>query len=145
MAEHIMEDVRLGQVVQLFAIADETTGHEAAIGQVFVEFLFRDQARNRHDRPAGELFQLLVDAAKVGNAALIEVQHFQSAEVLGRCAALQHRHLTFIERRPDAVLLGGVALPHLVDGKVGGGRLFRHDGIVDRHVSLRWLDSFICN
>ena len=52
-AEDIVEDVWLLQVVQLIGLANEPSGREPAIGQMFEEHLVRRQARHRHNAPAG--------------------------------------------------------------------------------------------
>jgi hypothetical protein len=54
MAEDIVEDVRLLQVVQLVGLADELAGGEAAVGQVVEEHLVGDQPRNGDHGPAGQ-------------------------------------------------------------------------------------------
>ena len=53
-AEDVVEDVRLLQVVQLAGVADEPAGGKAPVGQMLEEHLVGHQAGHGHDAPAGE-------------------------------------------------------------------------------------------
>ncbi len=70
-AEHIVEDVRLFQVIQLVGAADEAAGREAPVGQVIEEHLVGHQARHRDHAPAGERREPLVHLAEVGDAGAV--------------------------------------------------------------------------
>ena len=52
-AEQVMEQVRLGQVVELLGPADPPGHREAAVGQVLEEIQFRQQALHADQLPAG--------------------------------------------------------------------------------------------
>jgi hypothetical protein len=74
----IVEDVRLLQVVELGpAWRMNCPGREAAVGQVVEEHLVGHQGPARHDAPAGQPVQLLVDAGEVRDAGAMQVQRLQ--------------------------------------------------------------------
>ena len=54
MAEDIVEDVGLLQIVELLAAADEGSGRKLAVGQHLEEGPRRDEPRHRDDFPAGD-------------------------------------------------------------------------------------------
>ena len=117
-AEHVVEDVRFLEVVQLVRPADELAGGEAAVSQVVEKHVVRDQAWHGDHGPAGQTTQVLVDPGEVWNAGPMQVQGFQPAEKRIARAARQQRSLPFVEGDPDLVLGVGVARPTLIDRPV---------------------------
>lgn len=78
MAEHVVKDVRLLQIVELVGPADELAGREPAVGQVLEEHIVRYEARHGHHRPAGQSLQLLVDAAEFRDPGPMHIQSIQT-------------------------------------------------------------------
>ncbi len=124
MAEHVMEDVGLLQVIELIRLADELARGEPAMGEVVEEDTVRDEAWNRHDRPAGQPLQLLIDARKVRDARPVQIERIEPLQEGVAGAAGQQGRLPLVERDPDLMLCGTVTIPRLVDGPVrpGAGR-----------------------
>ena len=54
MAEHVMENVRLLQIVKLIGAADKSARGKTAVGQVRVEYLVWNQPGHGNHTPAGE-------------------------------------------------------------------------------------------
>ncbi len=104
MAEHIVEDVRLFQVVELVGAADEMAGREAPVGEVVEEHLVGHQARHGHDAPAGQRRELFVDLREIGDALAVQVQRVEPLQKSVAGAAGQHLGLALIERHPGAML-----------------------------------------
>ena len=127
-AEDIVEDVRLLQVVELVGLADELAGRKAPVGQMVEEHLVGHQTRHRDDAPAGALLQIVAQAAEIGDVLGIdgEVAHALNELVAG--SAGQQFALTLVQGFPDAVLFRRVAVPALVDGPVGTDRASRFTG-----------------
>ncbi len=125
MAEDVVEDVRLLEIVELLGPADEATGGEAPVGQVIKEHLIGHETRHRHNGPAGEGVELAVHLAEVGNAFAVQVQRPQAVEEGLAGAAGEQGGLSLVERDPDLMLFGRIARPVLVDGPVRPGALWR--------------------
>ena len=70
MAEQVVKDVRLDDVVELLRRANPVRDRESAIGQQREEGHFRNQAGHRHDFPARCPVQALVDFLEARNAVL---------------------------------------------------------------------------
>jgi hypothetical protein len=68
MAEDVVEDVGLLQVVELVGPADELAGREAPVRQVVEEDLVGHQAGHGHHLPAGGLHQHLAEGLEIGDA-----------------------------------------------------------------------------
>lgn len=68
MAEHVVENVRLLQIVELIAPADEVARNETTIGEVIEEHVVGHEAGHRHNLPAGRLHQPFGQFLEIGNA-----------------------------------------------------------------------------
>ena len=77
MAEEVVEDIRLFQIVELAFLANPPSDGKAPIGQMVEEFLVGDQAGNRDDPEPGEHPELLVDPLKIRNS----VRHVEPPQV----------------------------------------------------------------
>ncbi len=119
MAEHVVEAVRLLQVIQLLGLAHPPAGREAPVGQMLEEDLVGHQARHRHHLPAGGGHQLVVQPGEVGHAVGVHAQRVQAAQELVADPAAQHRRLARIQLAPDGVVGVGVAVQRLRDREVG--------------------------
>ena len=78
MAEHVVEDVRLLQVIQLVLTTDEPSGRKAAVRQVVEEHLVgaRGPGTATTVQPV-RAAQPLVHATKVRNALATEIQRVE--------------------------------------------------------------------
>jgi len=121
MAEHVVEDVGLLQIIELVGFADELAGDEAAIGEMLEEDIVGDEARHRDHRPAGGPAQFLVEFVEIGNSGAGEMEHVEPIEEFLRGAAGQHRRLAREEGVPHRMLLRRVAIPILRDRPILGG------------------------
>ena len=106
MAEHVVEDVGLLQIVELVGPADEIAGDEAAVGEMIEEHLVGHQPRHRHHLPAGGLHQPLGQFLEIGDAGLRQPQHVEPGKKLGRRPARQQLRLAREQRVPRRMLLG---------------------------------------
>ena len=68
MAEEIVEQVGLDQIVELGALADPHRHREAPVRQVIVEHRVGDEAGHADDAPAGQRLEPRIDRVEVGNA-----------------------------------------------------------------------------
>ena len=126
MAEDVVEDVRLLDVVELVGLADELAGREAPVREMLEEDRVRHEAGHADHAPAGEHLQLLVQAIDVGDRVLAERERVEPVEKFVRGAPRQEFRLPPIERLPDGVLRGRVGRPILVDGIVRAVRHLQH-------------------
>jgi hypothetical protein len=122
-AEDVVEDVGLLQVVALRRRADEPARDERSVGEVSEEDAVGHQAGHGDDAPAGELLQPLGQLVEVGNAGPRQLQHLEAGEEFRRGAALEHLRLAGEQAIPEGVLRGRVAGPILRDGPVSRGAL----------------------
>ena len=123
MAEHIVKDIRLLQIIELVRAANEIAGHETPIGQMIEEHIVRYQPRHRHDLPARRRHQPFVEFGEVRNTWLGQLQHVQPLQELLRSAPRQHGALAREQLVPGGMLLRGISVPTLRDGPIGRGAL----------------------
>jgi hypothetical protein len=119
MAEHVVEDVRFLQIIELVGPADEIARDEAAIGHMIEEHLVGHQPGHRDDLPAGQLHQPFGQLLEIGNAGLRQLEHVEPAQIGLRRAAGEQLRLALEQRVPHRMLLGGVMRPVLRDRPVG--------------------------
>ncbi len=129
MAEHVVKDVRLLDVLDLLRLADPEAGGKAAVGEQLEEHEVRHEARHRHDLPARRGAKPLVHDPEVGDAGLADPEGVEPMEEGGEDAALKQGALPVGQRAPGGVIGVGVVGEPLVDEKVarvvaggGGGR-----------------------
>ena len=119
-AEHVVEDVRLLEVVELVRLADEVAGREAPVREVLEEHVVGHQARHGDDLPAGALHQDVGEAAEVRDLVRADrqVAHAvrRSRRRHGRAAAGSVARTA--SSRPRARPRCS-CVPALVDGPVG--------------------------
>jgi hypothetical protein len=133
--EHVMEDVRLLQIIDLLGRADEAARHKGAVCQMAEEVRIGHQARRGDHLPAGQLLEPLGQFVEVGNARLGHAQDIEALEEGRTDPPRQHLRLSLEECVPHGVFSGCVAPPVLRDGPVGGrtGRR-RWQGLNAAHV-----------
>src|SRR5436305_12880061 len=120
MAVDIVEDIRLLQIVELIAAADETSRWEAAARQEVEEYRIRHEPRHRDDAPPGRAVEDAAQFAEIGDALGGDFEAVQPVEVRGAGAADQQSLLPLEQQPPDRVLLSAVIGPVLLDDKLGG-------------------------
>ena len=137
MAEHVVEDVRLLEIVELRALADEVAGREAAVAEMLEEDVVGDEPRHRHHRPAGAAEQPLVQLAELGHAGMAEAQDLEALLERVHGAAGERLLLAREQQVPDRMLLGAERLPILGHGPVGGGAGRRPGRVLRRAMPFR--------
>lgn len=113
MAEDLVEDVGLLQVVELIPAADEGGHRKLAIRQQGKEAIKRDEGGHRGHRPAGGRDQGGVDLIELRNAIPGQREPCQPRPVFITGLAFQGRELALDEYLPGAVLLVRVVDPAL--------------------------------
>ena len=69
MAENVVEDVRLLEIVELRLGADEGAGREAAVCEMLEKGVVRNETGDGDDAPSGVGREPLAQLRKVGNAS----------------------------------------------------------------------------
>ncbi len=103
-AEDLVEDVRLLQVVQFFRRADEGGDREALARQQLEEGLEGNQRRHARHLPAGGRGEHAVDFVQLRNALVGEGELFDTVQVFLAGAAVEQFQLAFDQGLPDGVL-----------------------------------------
>ena len=118
MAEDVVEDVRLLQIVEAGGGPDEIAGRELAPGQMCEEDFIGKLARNRDDRPSRAGEEALVQIVEIGDARSRQEQRVEALLEGGGGAAGELAALPGVENVPHPVILGCEALPALRDSPV---------------------------
>jgi hypothetical protein len=142
-AEHVVKDIRLLQIIELRALADEIAGGEAALAEMVEEDVLGDEARNGDHDPAGARAEPRVEVAKFGDARPIDPQHVQPFLEGADVAAGKRLLLPLEEDVPDRMLLSGQRLPILGDGPVGRGAGRRMRRVAGGAVALGNRGGFV--
>ena len=116
--EDIVKDVGFFKIVELLAAADEGSGRKFAAGKHLKEWARRDEAGNCNHLPAGDLPQARIHAVEIGYGFSTDAERREPIEVLLGDMTTQRSPLTLEKRPPDGMILGGVALPALIDDAV---------------------------
>src|SRR5260370_14551573 len=119
MAEDVVEDVGVLEVVELSALADELACREAPIGEMFEEHLVGNEARYRDDWPPGMLHRDVAQPSEVRDLVGADRQVAHPLQELLAGTAGEQLRLTLEQRLPDGMLVGSIFLPALIDGPVG--------------------------
>src|SRR5258708_1515917 len=118
MAEDVVEDVGLLEVVELIALADELARREAPIGEMFEEHLVGNEARYRDDLPPGMLHQHVAQPSEVRDLVGADRQVAHPLHELLAGTAREQLRLTLEQRLPNGMLVGSIFLPALMLGTV---------------------------
>ena len=132
MAEQVVEQVRLGDVVDLVRAPDPPGHREAAVGQVVEEIQFRQQAFHPDQGPAGGRTEHFIELVEARDRARIHAHGVLGLQELVAGTADQQLALALVEHAPGGMVVGAVVLPRLLD----------HGGGVDRDVALVGLHAF---
>ena len=115
MAENVVEQVGLLEIIELREAADEIAHRKHPLGQHREEDQVGHQPRHRHRAPPGPRFQLGVQLGQVGNPRLRQMEQIEPVEKRRDDALAQRRDLPFEQDIPHAVVLAGKVLPALRD------------------------------
>ncbi len=118
MAEHVVEDVRLLDIVELVGAADELAGGKAAVGEMVEEDLVGHQRRHRDHAPARQPVQIVRQPLEIRDVIAHQAEPLQPVQIFVAGAPRQHLGLPLIQRLPDRVLGGAIALPMLVNREI---------------------------
>ena len=118
MAEHVVKDVGLFDVVELVGAADELARGKTPVGQMIEEDRIRHQRRHRHDAPARRFLERIREPLEVWNPVGCEFELAHAVQEFFAGAAGQDLRLMLEQCTPDAVFLDAVTLPVLVDREV---------------------------
>ena len=113
MAEDVVKTVRLLEVIELRALADEVADRKHAPFQHREEVLVRDQAGDRDAGETGERLEPDVELAELGNARMTEVEHFEPAAERIDQARPDRFHLPSEQHVPHGMILVGEMRPIL--------------------------------
>src|SRR4051794_18200978 len=105
MAEHVVENVRLLQIIELRAFADEVARRELAPAEMLEEYVLGHQAGHRDHGPAGARAEPGVEVAEFGDAWAVDAKHVQPLLEGPDVAAGQRLLLALEEDIPDLMLL----------------------------------------
>ena len=118
MAENIVEDIRLLEIIHLRFRADERAGRKALIGEMVEEHLVRHKPVHRHDAPAGQFFETGAELFHVRNAMVRKLKLAERRREFIAGAARQHFSHPREQPVPAFVLVGGIGCPILIDRMV---------------------------
>jgi hypothetical protein len=130
-AEQVVEEIGLFDVVDLVGTTDPPRHREAAVGEVVEEVEFGQQALDADQRPASRFAEHGIEVVELRNAVGRHAHRVLRLQELVTGAALQDLALARIQRRPGRVVLGAVAVPRLLDD---AGRVHRHLALVGLQV-----------
>ena len=114
-AEHVVEDVGLGNVIERSRRTDRHRSREAAPGERLEEQLRLQESFDGHRPPAGLGFETGVHLVEVRDAVALQSDHFDPLEEGAGCVLLKVLHAAVVERLPDAMVFLRVARPILAD------------------------------
>jgi len=94
--EHIVEDVRLREVVEVAARAYGDRGGKAPLGQAPEELPGRQEARNGNGGPPGASPEAGIHIGEVGHAVTMQADAVGPFEEEAAPGVLQHRHTALV-------------------------------------------------
>ena len=118
MAEDVVEDVGLLEIVELRAAADECPGRKLPVGQHLEKWPRWDEAGDGDHLPAGQTLERGVHALEIGDGFGADAERLQTVQILATYMAFKGLALALEQDPPGGVVLGAVALPGLVDDAV---------------------------
>ena len=119
MAEQIVEEVGLLDVIDLVGATDPPCHRETAVGQVVEEIQFRQQAFDADQGPAGGGFEHRVDVGELRDAVRGHPHRVLRGEEFVAGAADQDLALALVQLPPHVVVAGAVVVPRLLDDAGG--------------------------
>ncbi len=91
MAENIVEDVGLLEIIHLLFGADEGSGRKSPVRQMIEEDIVGNELGDRNDAPAGDPFEPIAQPFHVGDAGFGELERVHHRGELVAGAVVQHR------------------------------------------------------
>ena len=122
MAEDIVENVRLLQIIKLRLRADEGTSRKPPVGKVIEEYLVRHQFSHRHDSPAGDVLEPVGQFLHLRNTRSREFQRRHRIERRLAGTAFRHVALAAEQSVPPVVFDRRIGGPVLSDSEIGCAR-----------------------
>ena len=123
MAEKIVEQVGLDQVVELGALADPHRHRKSPVREMIVEHRIGDKTRHANHLPPGQRLELGVHTIEVWNA-LADAQRLEALHELDAGELPGQRRLPLDQQPPYSLILSRIVIG-LRDGPVR-----RHAGVV---------------
>ena len=120
MAEHVVENVRLLEIIEARGRADEVAGREAAAAQMAEEDVVGNEAGHGHHSPAGSCEQPFVDLVEARDAWMRQAKHIEPAFEVADRPACKPGLLASEEQVPDPVIVRREQVPPFGDGPVLG-------------------------
>jgi hypothetical protein len=114
-AEDVVEDVRLGEVVQLRFRADDHGRRKPTLSQAFEELPGRNEARHRDRVPPRPRSQSGVHIGEVGHLMRAQPDRLGAVEKHPAAGVAQGSHPPLVQDPPYLVILVRVVAPHLTD------------------------------
>src|SRR5688500_16461687 len=108
MAEHVVEDVRLGQVIELLALPDGDRRRKLSERQALKKSLRRYVSRYRHRLPASGGSEPAIHFGQVGYGLALESDRVRALEEDPAPVAAKLLHPPLVEQAPDVVIIGSV-------------------------------------
>src|SRR3984893_4046161 len=105
MAEYIVKDVRLLQIIHLRLRSNEGSGWEAPVGQVIEEDIVGDKLCDRDDATSGVLFKPIGHLFDVGDAGFGQLERIHHYDEFIARAVPQDRLRPLEQAIPKIVLL----------------------------------------
>jgi hypothetical protein len=127
-AEEVVEQIGLDQVVEFGSGADPDRHRKAAVGEVVVEGGIGDEAWHADDSPASERLQPGVDCLEVGNG-VADPERVEAFQELVAGVAAGERGLALDQDPPHGLILGRIEV-----GVLRHGPVRRHAGVVAAQV-----------
>ena len=118
MAEDIVKDIGLLEIVELLAAPDERPGGKLPVGQHLEEGPRWDEARHRDHLPTGQAPQSRIHSVEIRHPFGPDAERLEAGEILLAHMPLEGLLLALEQDAPDGVVLGGIAFPALVDDAV---------------------------
>ena len=114
-AANVVKDVRLLQVIELVAAADEACRRELPTGEKIEKHVVGHQPRHCGDAPAGRPVENVAEPSEIGDAAGGDAEPGQAVQVLAAGAVDQQPLLALEQQAPDRMLFLAVSRPILLD------------------------------
>src|SRR5262245_66442990 len=120
MAEEVMKQIRLDDVVELLRLPHPNGDRELALRQMGEEHVVGDQARHSDDAPAGGLGEDAVDLLELGNT-VGELQRVKRVDELVAREAGYLSRLAPVQLPPDLVIRLAIGVGSHVHSVIGTG------------------------
>jgi len=114
-AKNVVEDVRLGQVIQLAPLSDGDRRRKLPERQALKKALGRDVARHRNGFPASRRSEPAIHFGEIGNGFLLEADGIGAFQEYLAAVLPELVHAPLVQQAPHLVVVFRVRLPVLLD------------------------------